>query len=332
MPQSRIDIFTHILPPKFREALYHKAGATHFMSTENDLEAHHDHLPAVFDLERRFKIMDKFEGLRQVLTLVAPPVEAVVGPAEAADLARLGNDEIAEVVAKYPQRFAAGVAGLPMNNIDTALKETERAVKELELRGVQIYTPCDGKPLDSPEFFPLYEMMERFDLPIWVHPIRAQDSPDYPGETYSKYDVFRKFGWPYETTIAMTRLVFSGVLDRYPKLKLITHHCGGFFPYLAQRLLKHGQKLDIKTDAILSRPAAEYFQMFYADTALTGNTSGLMCGYDFFGAGHLLFGTDMPYGGANRIENEIRAVEGMTIPDADKRQIFKGNARRILHI
>jgi len=180
--------------------------------------------------------MDNHEGLRQVLTITAPPLEIVARPRDAVELAKLGNDELAELVAKYPDRFAAGVACLPMNDIDAALKEAERAIEALNMKGVQIYTPCNGKALDSREFLPLYEMMAKYDLPIWLHPTRGRDTPDYQGESHSKYWIFHSIGWPYETTAAMVRLVSSGILERYPSLKIITHHCGGMVPYFGQRI------------------------------------------------------------------------------------------------
>lgn len=124
------------------------------------------------DLEPRFRIMDKFDGLMQVLTLSSPPVEVVDDPDKALDLAKLANDELAEIVMKHPDRFAAAIACVPMNDMDAALLEVDRAVNDLKLRGVQIFTPMNDKSLDSPEFLPLYEKMSEHNLPIWIHPQR----------------------------------------------------------------------------------------------------------------------------------------------------------------
>lgn len=219
------------------------------------------------------------------------------------------------------------------------LKEIDRAIKELHFKGVQIYTPTNDKPLDQPEFMPLYEKMAQYDLPIWVHPQRDRDFSDYRSENHSRYWIFSMFGWPYETTAAMTRLVFSGVLEKYPHLKFITHHCGGMIPYFAQRM-EGGQDyaevcLKAKFKRSLSKPPVEYYRTFYADTAIYGNSAGLLCGYAFFGAEHLLFGTDMPYdseGGDRYIRQTIDAIEEMQIPDLDKNKIFEGNATRLLHL
>ena len=332
---SKIDIFSHILPAKYRQALYKKAQRGLYLEADDDLAAHHNAIPALFDLELRFSIMDKYEGMRQVLTIAAPPLEEVTGRGEAVELAKLANDGIAELIAKYPDRFVAGVAYLLMNDMDATLKEAERAIKELKLKGVLVYTPIEGKPLDSPEFMPLYEMMSGYDLPIWIHPIRSRDTPDYKNESYSKYRIFHIFGWPYETTVGMARLVFSGVLDKYPNLKFITHHCGGMVPYFSQRLADQAQKMVdhgyAEASLSLNQTPIEYFKMFYGDTAL-GSAHGLMCGYGFFGAEHILFGTDMPFGGPHKIPQAISSIEEMTIPDPDKHKIFEDNAKRILKL
>ncbi len=334
----KIDIFTHILPGKYRQALYKKAQGQLNISAYGSLESHHNNIPALFDVGRRFDILDEFEGIRQVLTVPVPPIEALTSPADATELSRLANDEMAELVARYPDRFVAAVACLPMNSVDAALKETERAIDELSFKGIQLFTSINGKPLDSPEFMTLFETMTRYDLPIWIHPVRGRDTPDYKGESYSKFRIFHIFGWPFETSAALTRLVFSGVFERLPNVKFITHHCGGMISFFAERLATQGQAMVDKqgqfteTTANLSRPVEEYFKMFYADTAIEGNTAGLMCGHAFFGADRIVFGTDQPYGGVKKLGRGINAVEEMAVSDADKRKIFEDNARRLLHL
>ena len=177
-------------------------------------------------------MMDKFKNYRQVLTIVQPGLESVVSAQDAAELARIANDEMAELVGKYPDRFAGAVASLPMNNVNAALKEAERSIRELNFKGIQLFTPVDGKPLDHLEFMDIYEMMSKFDLPIWIHPTGEASVPDYVGEAESKFGIFSSLGWPYQTSLAMARLVFGGVFDKYPNLKFIIHHCGAMIPFL----------------------------------------------------------------------------------------------------
>lgn len=283
-------------------------------------------------MESRFKILGKFEGFREVITLLTPPVEMVAPPKDSLELAKLGNDEIMEMVAKYPDHFVAGVACLPMNSIDNALKEAERAMKELHMKGVQLYTPCNDKPLDSPEFFTLYEMMVKYDLPIWIHPLREANVPDYKGETNSKYRLYQTVGWPVETTLAALRLVFGGVMEKYPDLKIILHHSGGMIPFFSGRLAGESAQLlnqNAGVNVTISRSPMEYFKMFYADTALSGySTPALMAAYAFFGAEHMVFATDLMFG----VEKKITSTDQMIIPDQDKYKICEGNAKRLLKL
>jgi len=328
----KIDIFPHILPIKYKNAL-------HRIYPESYHKRLHEAIPTLFDLKQRFRIMEKFEDLVQVLILSAPPVEVIAGPEKAMYLAQLANDGMAELLVKYPSRFVAAVACLPMNNIDNALKEADRTINDLKFRGVEIYTPINGKPLDSSEFIPLYEKMTKYDLPIWIHPYRSPMSPDYVNESKSMHDIWMIFGWPYETAAAMTRLVMSGIFERYPNIKFITHHCGSLLPFFAQRLVDTYDEDEIllkeNPKEGLSRPPIEYFKRFYNDTAIYGNTPALMCAYAFFGPNHLLFGTDMPYdseSGEKSNREIIRAIEQMNISGTEKKQIFEDNARRLLKL
>src|SRR5713226_5951406 len=129
------------------------AGGNHYM--QKRMRA----IPVLVDLEQRFRIMDRYEGYVQVLTLASPPIEALAGPDVTPELARLANDGMAELVAKHPDRFPGFVASLPMNNPDAAVQEIERAVMKLGATGVQIYSNVNGRPLDDPDFLAVFEKM-----------------------------------------------------------------------------------------------------------------------------------------------------------------------------
>ena len=295
-------------------------------------------IPTIHDLDIRFRVLDQYNDMVQVLTLGAPPIEAVGEPKQAIELARIANDEMAELVVKYPDRFVSAIASLPMNDMDAALKETDRAINDLKFRGVQIYTPTNGKPIDLPEFFPLYEKMANYDLPIWIHPVRERTHSDYVDESTSKYSIWGILGWPYETTAAMTRLIFSGVLEKYPHLKFITHHCGGMTPFFEQRISiaydMNEKRLKSRVKQGLTKDVIDYYRMFYADTAVHSK-SAIRCGYEFFGPEHILFGTDMPYDdelGFRFVRQAVEAIEQMEILEADKKKIFEDNARQLLHL
>lgn len=335
----KIDVFTHVYPPRYKEALYHYCDA-HNINIRNEY-AIQERRPTLTDYEARIRTLDEFDDVTQVVTVTMPPLEEIAAPKQAAELARIANDELAELVAKHPQRFIAGVAHLPMNDMDAALRETERAVNQLGLKGIQIHGTINGKPLSADEFMPLYRLMCDFDLPIWIHPIRHSYDPDYSTEKNSFNQIFSIFGWPYDTTAAMTRLIFAGIFEKFPTIKFITHHCGGMVPFYADRIISHYRNGLERFGAGrpffpgLTKTPIEYFKMFYADTALNGGPLSLSVGLNFFGQDHLLFGSDAPYDvelGSLSVRQTIQAIEDMGISESAKRTIYEGNARRLLHL
>lgn len=325
----KIDIYAHLIPPRLKDLMFKKQKTIQELQTN----------AGVHDLETRFRIMDKFPDVMQVLTVPGATVDELAEPGGAVDLARKVNDEMAELIFKYPDRFAAGVAVLATSNIDASLKEIDRAVNDLKLRGILLRIPINGKPVDRPEFLPLYEKMCQHNLPIWWHPSSSPKKADYPDEAESKYIIWHLWGLVWETTVSMTRLVFSGVMEKFPKLKIITHHCGAMVPYFADRIVNHYNMHEMRNKANynvgLTAHPIEYFRRFYNDTGLVGNTPGLMCAYHFFGADHLLFGSDAPFDpqfGAYGTRRTIEAIEQMDISDAEKKQIFEDNARKLMRL
>jgi aminocarboxymuconate-semialdehyde decarboxylase len=333
----KIDIFPHIFPKRFFERMVEVVPPHRYMQKRTRA------IPVLTDLELRFRIMDRHPGYVQVLTLCSPPLEALAGPALTPELARLANDGMAELVAKHPDRFPGFVASLPMNAPDAALAELDRAIGELGATGVQVFSNVNGRPLDEPEFRPVFARMAEHRLPIWLHPARPDAFPDYRGEARSRYDLWWAFGWPYETTIAMGRLAFSGLFDHHPDLVIITHHMGAMAPYFEGRIVHGLAQLGTRTDdpddagALhrLRRRPVDYFRLFYADTALFGAHHAMECGLAFFGADRVLFGTDMPFDperGPGFIRDTIAAMERMRATPEDKARIYEGNARRLLRL
>jgi uncharacterized protein len=330
----KIDIFAHVMLPKYKQALYKYA---HKFPTERAVQ---DMRPVLTDNEARLTKLEPYGDLVQVVSTTMPPLEEIVGPQEAADLARLCNDEVAELVAGHPKKYIAAIANLPLNNMDEAVKEAERAVTQLGFKGVQIYTRVNGRPPSIDEMTPLYELMAGFDLPIWLHPMRGSEQADYSAEDTSRNQLFSILGWPYDTSAAMVRLVFSGIFEKFPTIKFITHHLGGMIPYYSDRAKVHWdnglQRLGTEHFPGLTRHPVDYMRMFYADTALNGNSNYSMeCGLAFFGEDHLLFGTDMPYDVENGevcIRETIKGIEKMGLPESTRQKIYEGNARRLLHL
>lgn len=332
----RIDVFCHFFPSRFLAERNRRAGSSFGTQYAKYFEAN----PGLSSLDIRFRTLDQFPDVRQLLTIAGPNIESITSPADTVELARMANDGLAELVAKYPDRFIGAAACLPMNDIDAALLEADRSIQQLGFRGVEIFTDICGKPLDRPEFFPLYEKMQACDLPILLHPRRTNTTADYADEERSKFLIYTNFGWPFETAKAMARLAFGGVLERFPKLKIVTHHAGGLVPFFARRIELswefNRQLMGYQDDGqSLSKPPIEYYKQFYCDTAIQGNTPALMCALDFFGVDHMMFATDSPYDnemGVRVYRETIPAVEAMAISRADRDKIFEGNARRLFKL
>jgi predicted TIM-barrel fold metal-dependent hydrolase len=285
-------------------------------------------IPALTDPEIRLQLMDECGIDKQVLVTPSPPLDEHFDERTAQDLARLANDEMAGIVQRFPDRFI-GTATLSLADPGWAADELKRAVEDLGFRGAQIYSSVRGRAIDGPEFDSLYSAFEALDVPAWLHPERSSRSADYAGEEGSKYGLFLVFGWPYETTIAMARLVLSGTMQRHPRLKMIAHHAGAMVPRLANRIRTHYRNLPrVEGPEDLELAPIEYFKRFWVDTVTQGSPSALMCALEVFGAERMLFATDMPFGtngGKDFITDEMRALDLLPISDSEKEAIWGAN-------
>jgi uncharacterized protein len=329
-----LDIFNHFMPSPYFERLQ-KLAPTHAAATA------FPRLRPLWDIDARLKLLDQFGDLQQVLSLANPPLEYLGSPSETPDLARMANDGLAELCRRYPDRFPTFIASLPMNNIEASLAETDRAVTQLGAKGVQVFTNVAGVPLSDATYRPIFARMVAHDLPVWVHPMRGPQFSDYATESASENEIWFTFGWPYETTACMTRLIYSGLFDELPQLKIITHHMGGMIPYFAGRIglgfrqIFFGTNVHNPGAGSLKRPPAEYFKLLYADTALNGEVAATQCGHAYFGTAHSLFATDAPFDpeqGTILISNTIAAVNALSINAAERDRIFFGNARALLKL
>ena len=330
-----IDVFNHFMPKAYLDRL-------------SDLIPGHPVLTAfprlktLWDVDARRALMDEFGETQHVLSLANPPPE-LIGPADKTpELVRMANDQLAEICRKYPDHFPTFIASLPMNNVDASVKEADRAVKELGARGVQDFTNVAGHPLSAPEFRPVFQAMAKHDLAVWVHPMRTAQFSDYASEKESHDEIWFSFGWPYETTACMTRLIYSGIFDELPGLKIVSHHMGGMIPYFESKI-KLGfrqiffggpERNPSAVDAGLKKNPLDYYKMLYADTAL-GEVAPTRCGHAFFGTGKSVFATDAPFDsehGRGLMRNTIAAVNALEISQADKDAIFSGNAKKLLKL
>ncbi len=327
----RIDAFAHVIPPGYLKRL-----EKHLESSmpQSRLRYYREGVfgfdPALTDLDARWRAIEPFGDYAQVLVLAVPPIEEVGPPPLSAQFARLANEAMAELVVAHPDRFVGFAASLPLNDVDASLLELDRACSELGALGAQVFTNVLGAPLDDARFEPLFARLEKLERAVWLHPTRDARFADYTTENASDYGLWWSLGWPYETAAALSRLVYSGLMERRPHLKVIAHHGAGMVPHLSGRLGMGPGYRQVRDS--LPRPPLEYFQRFYADTALFGAPHAVRCVIDFFGPKHVVFGTDMPLGPANSVSATIADVESAGLDEQDRSAVYAGNAASLLGI
>jgi uncharacterized protein len=327
----KIDAFAHVLPPRYLQRLEgHLASTMSAAQLRYYREGVFRFDPVISDLDARRRRMDAHADYAQVLVLAVPPLEEVEPARVAGELARRANDEMAELVRRFPEEFVGFAAALPLADVEASLAEIDRAVRDLGALGIQMFTNVLGAPLDHPRFDPILSRMEALDRMVWLHPTRNATWPDYPTEPESDFGIWWSLGWPYETAAALSRLVYSGQMERHPRLRVLAHHGGGLVPHFSARLgMGPGYR---QTLASLPRPALDYFHRFYADTALFGAGHAVRCVLDFFGPEHVLFGTDTPLGPPDTIEATIADLDAAGLSQNDLAAVSNGNAQRLLGV
>ena len=338
MTERKIDVYNHVMPTVVADSIRELAPG------KGDMVRRVTSIPMLHDMEARVRMMDQWPGYQQVLTLSSPPIEAIAGPSDSPGLAFIANNELRRICATRPDKFPAWVASLPLNNVEASMAEMDRAVAA-GARGIQIFTNVNGRPLDDPEFFQLFDYAtSRHKVSIWMHPARDARVADYVGEAKSKYEIWQVLGWPYETSVAMARIVFSGLFDRLPEMKIITHHLGAMIPYFEGRVGPLWDQLGTRSSdedysGILAammakgRRPIDYFRLFHNDTAVGGAASAIRCGLDFFGVDRVLFASDCPFdpeGGPMFIRDTIAALDGLSLTQNDRTAIYSENALRLL--
>lgn len=273
-----------------------------------------------YDIQAKLDAMDKAGISTQVLSIIIPGAE-ILDIQTGNDIARLVNDEMAEVVSKYSNRFLA-LTTLPLRDTDASLKELERATSDLGFRGIMFFSNINGMPLSDQSLWPIYEAAQDLDLPIFIHPTRP-----VMVEEVKEYGLESIVGYMFDTSLAALKMVFSGVFERYPNLKVVLPHAGSTLPYLLGRI-------DYQSGIIpgsrkeLSMAPSNYIKKLYSDTVCMSGKA-LHFAYDIFGPERLLFATDFPY---CEMEPTVQLVRNMDIPDEHKVNIFHKNAEKLLKI
>lgn len=298
-----IDVFAHVLPPRFYARMLEiEPGIPKRYAFFNN--------PTLSNMENRRAHWDG--QTRQVISFVNALPEDYVGPDEASELCWEGNEELMGMRRANADMFEAAVLMVPMNNMAEAVRIVrEQVVGNDDVVGVQIFTRALGLSIADEQFRLLFSALAEANVPAWLHPVFDTRKPDNN----------IVFSWEYELTQAMMQMVQASLLQDFPGLKVICHHAGAMVPFFAGRV-----------DRILPSAQAADMRKFYVDTAILGNPRALDLAVDYYGADHVLFGTDAPLGippaGATR--EILAAIDQMRVSDTDKDAILYGNYQRII--
>jgi aminocarboxymuconate-semialdehyde decarboxylase len=330
-----IDMHAHLYPRRFMEELA-RSGGRYGVGLERARDGRQVlrfegirfwwYVEAFYDVDQRLAAMDRAEVNLQVLSM-GPPMVYWADPELGAHLSRILNEEIACVVERYPERFVA-FAAVPLQDTARALEELQHAVRELGHRGVGIGSNLNGKALDHPDLDPFWSAAQDLELPVFVHPINP---PGQPAVHDYRLDLI--VGFPFDTTLAAARLIYGGVLERFPKLKLIFAHLGGGLPYLKERLEIGYHTRGAFPDNALAIPKApsEYLRLCYFD-AVSFDHPALMCALACAGPERLVLGSDAPFavGDIGRSVALIRDYQFAS--DGDKVKMLGENAAQLLKL
>jgi aminocarboxymuconate-semialdehyde decarboxylase len=277
--------------------------------------------PAMTDVARRLEDMDRVGIDVEVVSLSTPNV-FFTGAEHQPEIARMVNDSYAELIARHPARFK-GFASIPMDDTDAALKELHRAIDELKLNGVILLSNIGGKPLTSPEYRPFFAEANRMKLCILLHPMLPANT-----EPFREYVLGPIVGFMFDTTLAIARMCFDGMLKEFPDISWIAAHLGGAVPYLMERM-DNGWRDFVECRAKIDELPSVYLKRLYYDT-VNFNPHMLKMVREMIGADHMVMGSDYPHL-LGSIERSVSSIENLEISDDEKRRIFEGTARSILN-
>jgi aminocarboxymuconate-semialdehyde decarboxylase len=272
------------------------------------------------NLDVRLRAMDK-QGVAVHALSLNPPMVYWADSALGLRLARLVNDAMAEATRAHPERFVA-LATLPMQDPEAAVNEVDRAVKELGCRGIYLGTNVRGKELNDSSFLPVFERINALGVPIFLHPFNVIGA-----QRLTSYYLHNLLGNPFDTAVAAANLIFSGLLDRFPKLNICLPHAGGAFPFLIGRL-NHGWKVREECRA-LKKPPLSYLRRFTYDT-ISHAPESLRYLIDLVGADRVMLGSDYCFDMG--YERPVQVVTALKLSSSDQEKILGGNAARLLRL
>jgi aminocarboxymuconate-semialdehyde decarboxylase len=328
-----IDVHNHLYPREWINYLekrtepprMERTGPTSWLFRSEDVPVAHISRAGHYDPVARIEDMDKYGIDVQILSLTTPSVELL--PAnEGVTWARKVNDYLASVCQKYPNRFYA-YATLPYQDVDEAVNELERAYKDLGVKGIIMFSNISGKPIASPEFYPVYTRAEEYELPILIHP-----APPLTASIMKKLRLpLPLFGFVLDTTMAVISLIFEGALEKHPRLKLIHSHLGGVVPYMVGRIDDSFNNYFKEYGLELPRAPSEYYKRQVYVDSISYNLPAMRCCFDWLGPDHIMLGTDYAHP-VGHIEDAIRYVRDMGLCEEDTDKILGGNAATIFRL
>jgi len=296
--------------------------------------------PHYLDVVRRVEQLDR-NGIGLQVVTSGHRLDVNLFPGDAATrlaIARALNDNMAKLMEDSKGRLLTA-GSIPLAGFEQGgRQEMERAINALGLKAINLPSNINGTPLDLPEFEPFWAQAAEMDIPVYIHPRDPVGQTDRSYE--AEYDLTHNFGWPFETTLVLARLVFSGIMERYPTLKVVNHHLGGgMIPFFLGRTYEtYSPENDEASDRIgrpIPRALLDHFHRFYYDTAVGGSAAAIRCAYEVFGADQLVFATDAPWGpggGESRLANYPKVIRSLGLSEAENKKIFEDNARRILNL
>jgi aminocarboxymuconate-semialdehyde decarboxylase len=323
-----IDFHNHYYPPAYLDALRSGPSAVRVAIDEDGnprLYYPGDYNIAVRghrDIDYRERVLEERGVDTQVLTLTTPGTH-VEAPETAARLSRLVNDAFARVVEAKRGRFQA-LATLPLNDPEASAKELQRACRELHFRGAMLFGNVNGVALSDDRFRPLYEVANDLEAVLYIHPTSPAGV-----EAMMDFWLMPLVGFLFDTTLAAAKLVFSGVVERFPRIRWVLCHLGGAIPYLAERL-DRGYHAFAECRAQIQRPPSEYLRQFYYDT-VNFDPRALKLAIEFAGVERVLAGSDYPHQ-IGSIERMLESIGALDLAEADKDAILGGNAARLLRL
>ena len=324
----KIDLHTHYYPEAFFQLLRDIPSEFSFSKdpTGRTIITHHGArffgvTPPMSNPQKRLEDMDRVGIDVEVISLSTPNI-FFADQTRQPEVARILNDAYADLIARHPSRFK-GFASIPMDAPDAAIKELHRAIDELKLNGVVLLSNIKGRPLTSPVYRPFFEEANRMNLCIFLHPML----PANP-EPYTEYVLGPLVGFPFDTTLAVARMCFAGLLRELPDIRWVIGHLGGAIPYLMERL-DSGYRDFAECRVNIDQPPSTYLKRLYYDT-VTFSPYNLRMVRDLVGVEHMVMGSDYPHL-LGSIERSVSSIEDLSIPESEKQKIFSGNAVKILN-